>query len=119
MCYHLNIQGTRVSPIRNSERVCDMDRQNLDDATEQITDFDMVYNRNEGRVKAILKHIIEKEGLAFTNKDMQDAFAITMNRIPAHYVHKGTIVLHANVTKGAISDVVRESLMQVLYQKKP
>lgn len=85
----------------------------------ETTNFDSVFNRNERRVICAIKSVVEKEGLAFSEKDIQDAYAISMNRIPAHYVHKGTIVLHANVSREFIQTVVRDSLTQVLHIAKP
>lgn len=80
--------------------------------------FDMVFNRNERRVINALKAVVEREGIPFSEKDIKDAYAIAMNRIPAHYVQKGTIVLHANVSREYIVEIVRESLTQVLHITK-
>lgn len=84
-----------------------------------MADFDLVFNRNEGRVICTIHAIIEKEGVCVTRKDIQDIFALSMNRIPAHYVHRGTIVLNSPVSQEDIKEVVRDSMTQVLNQTKP
>lgn len=78
-----------------------------------------VFNRNERRVLEVLADIIEREGIDFTNKDIQDAYALTMNNVPPHYVHRGTIVLHPNISTDEIQTIARDTITQVLHISKP
>lgn len=82
------------------------------------TNSGAVFNRNERRVLDILTAIIEREGIEFTEKDIQDAYALTMNNIPPHYVHRGTIVLHPNISTDEIQTIARDTLTQVLHITK-
>lgn len=84
-----------------------------------FVNFEQVHNRNERRVKSAIMDIVSKEGMILTEKDMQDTYALVMNRVPAHYVHKGTIVLQPNVSLDTIDDAVRDSLTVVLCHTKP
>ena len=81
--------------------------------------FDTLQNRNERRVVDTLNQYISDEGLELTSKDIQDAYALTLNKLPAHYAHRGTIVLRAKVEREDIEQAVRESVSQVLSQPKP
>lgn len=81
--------------------------------------FRSVFNRNERRVLDIIADIVEREGIDFTDKDLQDTYALALNNIPPHYVHKGTIVLHPNISTDKIQSIVRDVLTQVLHISKP
>ncbi len=76
--------------------------------------FDKIRNRNEPRV---LKHlrIILKEYPDYLpdTLDIQDIYALTLNKLPAHYVQQGSIVLHERVDDTMIRDCIREAIQKV------
>lgn len=81
--------------------------------------FKAVFNRNERRVIEVMSEVVDREGLTLSAKDMQDAYALALNNIPPHYVHRGTIVLHPNISTEDIGGIVRDVLTQVMHITKP
>ena len=54
-------------------------------------DFFNIRNRNEGRVVAALRDIVEKKGNPLiSDKDMQDIYSLALNVLPPRY----TLLLH-------------------------
>ena len=81
-------------------------------------DLEAVYNRNEKRIIKALKQVLAELTEPLSPKAIQDIYALALNKIPAHYVHRGTIVLRANVRNAVILDAIRESIPQVRMIEK-
>ena len=45
--------------------------------------------------------------------DIEDIYALTLNKLPAHYVQEGSIVLHDPVDDTTIRDALREAIQSV------
>ena len=73
-----------------------------------------IRNRNELRVIRHLRDIID-EFPDYTPEtlDIQDIYALTLNKLPAHYVQEGSIVLHEPVDDTTIRDRIREAIQAV------
>ena len=73
-----------------------------------------IRNRNELRVIRHLRDIIREDpGYVPEALDIQDIYALTLNKLPAHYVQEGTIVLQEPVDDTTIRDCIREALQSV------
>lgn len=73
-----------------------------------------IRNRNELRVIRKLRDILkEYPDYQPDTIDVQDIYALTLNRIPAHYVQEGSIVLHETVDDTSIRDAIREAIQYV------
>jgi hypothetical protein len=83
-------------------------------------DLASVCNRNETRVAACLRKVLEELGNpTLETKVLQDAFALALNQLPARYAQSGTIVLREPVRKEDITAAVEKSLHRALANPKP
>lgn len=77
-------------------------------------DLSRINNRNEIRVIQAMDSIMsemkdwEPEAL-----DIQDIYALALNRLPPRYVQEGTIVFNEPVRKEEVEKVVREAVRVV------
>jgi len=77
-----------------------------------------IRNRNELRVIRHLQDVLD-EFPDYTPEtlDIQDIYALTLNKLPAHYVQEGSIVLYEPVDDTTIRDRIREAVQAV--RKRP
>ncbi|MBW1897709.1 MAG: late competence development ComFB family protein [Deltaproteobacteria bacterium] len=73
-----------------------------------------IRNRNELRVISKLRDILKEfHDYVPDTLDIQDIYALTLNKLPAHYVQEGSIVLHEAVDDTTIRDCIREAVQYV------
>ncbi|MDF1593559.1 MAG: late competence development ComFB family protein [Desulfobacterales bacterium] len=73
-----------------------------------------IRNRNELRVIKLLWEILsEHPDYSPEDLDIEDIYALTLNKLPAHYVQKGSIVLHDPVDDTTIRDALRAAIQSV------
>lgn len=68
------------------------------DKKYEINGFDMakVRNRNERRVVEAMRKAVEKtKGFCGCQLCLEDVYALSMNKVPSHYVQAGAIILGA------------------------
>ena len=76
--------------------------------------FDKIRNRNETRVIRHLRSILKEYPYYQPDTlDIQDIYALTLNKLPAHYVQEGSIVLHEPVDDTMIRDCIRDAVQHV------
>lgn len=77
-----------------------------------------IRNRNELRVIKHLEDILA-EFPDYTPEalDIQDIYALALNKLPSHYIQEGSIVLHESVDDTTIRDRIREAVR--LVRKRP
>ena len=91
---------------------------NIDDVN-----FSLVFNRNEKKVlKALAKVVSHGLGAPYapnlTEKDYQDIYALALNRLPARYCQKGTIVVGEPVREADVEEAVRDAFNTVIRRPK-
>ena len=73
-----------------------------------------IRNRNELRVIKLLGEILpEYPGYSPEALDVEDIYALTLNKLPARYVQEGSIVLQDPVDDTTIRDALREAIQSV------
>jgi hypothetical protein len=73
-----------------------------------------IRNRNELRVIKLLGEILQEHpDYSPEPLDIEDIYALTLNKLPAHYVQEGSIVLHDPVDDTTIRDSLREAVQSV------
>ncbi len=74
-----------------------------------------IRNRNELRVIKNLPNILQEHpGYKLDTLDIQDIYALALNKLPAHYVQEGSIILHEPVDDTMIRDAIREAFQIVI-----
>ena len=83
-------------------------------------DFSRVRNRNEKRVLNALEQVLaDKPGLKLSDaKDVQDIYALALNRLPARYAQPGTIVVGDPVRDEDAMQAVMEAYEIVINRPK-
>lgn len=82
------------------------------------TPLGQIRNRNELRVVAMLPQVLdESPDIAVDSIDVQDIYALALNKLPAHYVQETAIVLKEAVEDEAVRLAVREAVE--IVRKKP
>ena len=82
-------------------------------------DMSSLRNRNESRVAECMREeLATMIDNAFTEKDLLDVYALSLNTLPARYTQKGTIVLREPVSKESVRTTVRNAFEQVLQNPK-
>ena len=82
-------------------------------------DLSLVRNRNELRVIECMRATLEELGNPeLPEKLLKDAYAYTLNQLPARYAQGGTIVLRDPVRKETIEAHVSKALRRVLENPK-
>lgn len=80
----------------------------------RLVDLSRISNKNEKRVIQAMEKVLgeiddwEPQGL-----DIQDIYALALNRLPPRYVQEGTIVFNEPVRREDIEKIVRESVNKV------
>jgi len=80
----------------------------------QLVDLSRIYNKNEKRVVVAMEKILgkmadwEPEPL-----DIQDIYALSLNRLPPRYVQEGTIVFNEPIRIAEVERVVQEAVEKV------
>jgi hypothetical protein len=73
-----------------------------------------IRNRNELRVIKLLGEILQEHpDYSPEPLDIEDIYALTLNKLPAHYVQEGSIVLHDPVDDTTIRDSLRKAVQSV------
>lgn len=85
--------------------------------------FDLVINRNEKKVrKALEEFMAQGRGASYastlTEKDYQDIYALALNRLPARYCQKGTIVVGDPVREEDVDEAVLDAFDIVIRRPK-
>lgn len=77
-----------------------------------------IRNRNEARVVRLMPEVLA-EFLDYRPEDIdvEDIYALTLNRLPPRYVQKGTIILKEPLTDEEIRRELRQAVEQV--EKNP
>ena len=82
------------------------------------TPLGQIRNRNEGRVIEMLASVLEEaEGFEADSIDIQDVYALALNKLPRHYVQETAIVLHELVDDETVRLAIVEALE--LVRAKP
>ncbi len=86
-------------------------------------DFSLVFNRNEKRVrKQLAVYMTQGRGASYastmTKKDYQDIYALALNRLPARYCQKGTIVVGEPVRDEDVAEAVLDAFDIVVGRPK-
>lgn len=73
--------------------------------------YDGIINRNEKKVKAMLCTFFEDPTnyhlvKTLSEKDILDIYALILNQLPAHYVHKTTIVVNEHTRGEHINAII-------------
>lgn len=80
-----------------------------------LPDLSRVENRNEARVAAALgRFLADHPAWRPSDLDLEDVYAAALNRLPARYRQRGTVVLHEPITDAHIAAVIREAVAQVV-----
>jgi len=80
----------------------------------RLVDLSRIYNKNEKRViLAMEKVLAEMEDWEPDALDIQDVYALSLNRLPPRYVQDGTIVFNEPVRREDIEAIVREAVLTV------
>ena len=80
-------------------------------------DFDRIRNRHEQRVINLLEGVLDEFPLFSPNvTDIEDIFALTLNRLPARYVQPVTLVIDEPVGEEAIKEVIRNVIITVIMR---
>jgi hypothetical protein len=78
-----------------------------------------VRNRNEKRVADCMREeLAAMMDARFSEQDLRDVFAYSLNQLPARYTNPGTIVLGDAVRKPEITAIVREAFEVILKNPK-
>jgi len=78
------------------------------------TSLHKIRNRNELRVIRHLHDILpEYADYVPDTFDIQDIYALTLNKLPAHYVQEGSIALSEPVDDTTIRDCIRAAIQSV------
>lgn len=70
-----------------------------------------IRNKNEVRVIRLLPEVLgEFPDFKPNVLDIEDIYALALNKLPARYIQKGSIVLRESVTDDQISQAIREAV---------
>lgn len=82
------------------------------------TPLGQIRNRNEHRVLAMLTEVLGKPSASPVDSiDIQDIYALALNKLPAHYVQETAIVLQETVDDETVRLAVQEAVEMV--RQKP
>lgn len=80
--------------------------------------LDKIRNRNEVRVAKMLETVLDESlSQELDPLDIEDIYALALNRLPARYTQRGSIVLREEVSEKLIRDTVLEAFE--IVRKKP
>lgn len=73
-----------------------------------------IRNRNELRVIKLLGEVLQEDPDYIPDHlDIEDIYALTLNKLPAHYVQEGSIVLQDPIGDTMIRDSLRAAIQSV------
>jgi len=73
-----------------------------------------IRNRNELRVINLLGEVLQAyPDYCPEPLDIEDIYALTLNKLPAHYVQEGSIILQDPIDDTTIRDCLREAVQSV------
>ena len=76
------------------------------------TPLHQIRNRNEARVASNMTSLFAESNLELDAIDIQDVFALALNKLPPHYVQEMAIVLVELVDEDTIRVALREAIAQ-------
>ena len=77
------------------------------------TPLHQIRNRNEERVFQFMPSVIEGLDYEPESLDIQDIYALALNKLPPHYVQETAIVFREQVDEDTIRVAIRELAEQV------
>ena len=77
------------------------------------TPLHQIRNRNEARVAQIMPSLFAELNLELDSIDIQDVFALALNKLPPHDVQEVAIVLVELVDEDTLRVALREAIAQV------
>lgn len=76
--------------------------------------FNKIQNLNEARVLATIPQILQEfKGFSPNKIDIEDIYALSLNKLPARYVQEGSLLLNDLVTDEMVEEAVREAIHSV------
>lgn len=82
-----------------------------------IVDFERIRNRNEQRVVMLLSEVLDEfKNFAPNVTDIEDAYALTLNRLPARYVQPVTLVMSEPVADEEIREIIRNVIITIIMR---
>lgn len=83
------------------------------------TDVSDIRNKNEIRIIAAMQQALKDMGSPnLSPKTLRDAYALSLNLLPARYKQKGTIILREPIKEDHLQEAVTKALKQVLEHPK-
>jgi len=80
----------------------------------RLIDLSKIYNKNEKRVVLAMEDILGKmKDWEPEPLDIQDIYALSLNRLQPRYVQEGTIVFNEPIKIADIESVVQDAIKQV------
>ena len=77
-------------------------------------DFHSIRNRNEARVIDLIPGVLaEFPNLCPSRTDIEDIYALTLNKLPARYVQAVSLVIAEPVSDEMIRDMLRDAVRTV------
>ena len=77
-------------------------------------DFHSIRNRNETRVINLLPEVLaEFPNVCPTRTDIEDIYALTLNKLPARYVQAVSLVIKEPVSDEMIREMLRDAVRTV------
>jgi len=84
------------------------------DSKIRLVDLSKIYNKNEKRVVLAMEKILGKmEDWEPEPLDIQDIYALSLNRLQPRYVQEGTIVFNEPIRIADVESVVQDAINQV------
>jgi hypothetical protein len=78
------------------------------------TPLGQIRNRNEHRVIKMLPQVLgQYDDFASDSIDIQDIYALALNKLPAHYVQETAIVLQEVVDDDAVLQALKDAVQMV------
>jgi hypothetical protein len=91
---------------------------NRSDLEVRGVDLNRIRNKNEMRVVLVMKMFLtEIKDWEPDTMDIQDMYALALNKLPARYIQEGTIVLNELVTDTEVELAVKRAIQTV--REKP
>jgi hypothetical protein len=83
----------------------------MDEFKSQFECLGRIINKNEKRVAVAMELLLgDMDDWSPETLDIQDIYALALNRLPPRYVQDGTIVFNEPVKKEEIERVVKEAI---------
>ncbi|MBF0238144.1 MAG: late competence development ComFB family protein [SAR324 cluster bacterium] len=78
-----------------------------------------IRNRNELRVINLLPKILDEfDGYDPDTLDIEDIYALVLNKVPPRYAQIGSIVLREELSDGKIEEAIRDAVRTVMGNPK-